>query len=63
MKARGIIFWLCMGAALGAVLELLPRPTHNVFWGVVYNAGHTPLFGAGSLVLLPLSRLAVRVRV
>jgi hypothetical protein len=55
--------WIGLGLALGVVLEFLPKPRHNVFWGVVYNTGHAPLFGVGSLVLLQLSKLLLAERV
>lgn len=63
MKWRSAIMWIAAGLALGVVLEFLPKPQQNVFWGVVYNTGHAPLFGVGSLVLLQLSRLLLDERV
>ena len=58
-----IIRWIGLGFALGVVLLFLPKPHDNLFWGVVYNTGHAPRFGAGSIVLLQLSKLLLEERV
>jgi hypothetical protein len=43
-------------AAIAAIQQFLPAPARTLFWESVYDAGHFPLFGLLSLVVLALSR-------
>jgi VanZ family protein len=58
--------WILVGvllavmAGLTAVQQLLPRPANTLWWHVVFDAGHVPLFGLFSLATLGLSISLVR---
>jgi len=51
---------LAVVASLTTVQQLLPRPSKSLWWHVVYDAGHVPLFGLFSLVVLGLTLTLVR---
>lgn len=51
---------LAVVASLTTVQQLLPRPSNTLWWHVVYDAGHVPLFGVFSLAALGLTLTLVK---
>ena len=56
----GVGVLLAVVAGLTTAQQFLPRPSNNLWWHAVYNAGHVPLFGLFSLAVLGLTMLLVR---
>jgi hypothetical protein len=56
----GVGVLLAAVAGLTTVQQLLPRPAKTLWWHVVYDAGHVPLFGLFSLAALGLTLSLVR---
>jgi len=51
---------LAIVAGLTTVQHLSPRPSKTLWWHVVYDAGHVPLYGLFSLAVLGLTLTLVR---
>ncbi len=51
------LFWVGIGLALVAVLELLPIPRQTILWRTAFDSGHVVIFAGFALALLRLATL------